>query len=258
MDLFFLILVSFGASCLTFFCGFGLGTILTPVFYIITKDLVLALMMTAVIHFLNNLFKFFLMQKKVDWSVAGKFGIAAIPAAFLGAYLVTYIENIQIGTISILGFTNELLLLNSIFGVVLILFALIELIDSWGLYFAKKSLILGGLLSGFFGGLSGHQGALRTAFLIKFNLSKETFIATGIVIALAVDLVRTPIYFRDKYSPDFWNHSHIMIFSLGAAFAGAIMGRLILKKMKLKTLTKSVSIAMIIFGILLSLGFLNK
>jgi len=40
----------------------------------------------------------------------------------------------------------------------------------------KKYLPLGGLLSGFFGGLSGHQGALRSAFLIKSGLSKESFI----------------------------------------------------------------------------------
>ena len=47
-------------------------------------------------------------------------------------------------------------------------------------------LAAGGLLSGFLGGLSGHQGALRSAFLIKCGLSKEVFIASGVVIALGL------------------------------------------------------------------------
>lgn len=47
--------------------------------------------------------------------------------------------------------------------------------------FPPHWLPLGGLLSGFFGGLSGNQGALRSAFLLKAGLSKEAFIATGTV-----------------------------------------------------------------------------
>jgi hypothetical protein len=37
-------------------------------------------------------------------------------------------------------------------------------------------------LSGFFGGLSGHQGAFRRAFLIK-PLTKKSFLATKVVIS---------------------------------------------------------------------------
>ena len=33
--------------------------------------------------------------------------------------------------------------------------------------------------SGFFGGLSGMQGALRSAFLARAGLSKEAFVASG-------------------------------------------------------------------------------
>lgn len=47
-----------------------------------------------------------------------------------------------------------------------------------------------GALSGFFGGLSGHQGALRTAFLIRAGLPKEVFVGTMVVSAVVVDLSR--------------------------------------------------------------------
>ncbi|MBK6527290.1 MAG: hypothetical protein IPG07_18085 [Crocinitomicaceae bacterium] len=76
MELVYLILISFAASWLTFFSGFGLGTILTPVFYFLFNDLALAIAGTAIVHFLNNLFKFLLMQKSVDWKIAIPFGFS--------------------------------------------------------------------------------------------------------------------------------------------------------------------------------------
>ncbi len=58
----------------------------------------------------------------------------------------------------------------------------------------RKWLALGGVVSGFFGGLSGHQGAVRSMFLIKAGLEKEAFVATGIVPAVMVDVSRMLVY----------------------------------------------------------------
>lgn len=56
MELIILCLAALIASLLTFFSGFGLGTILTPVFAIFFPlEIVVAL--TGVVHFLNNIFK---------------------------------------------------------------------------------------------------------------------------------------------------------------------------------------------------------
>jgi len=68
--------------------------------------------------------------------------------------------------------------------------------------FDRRYLPLGGVLSGFFGGLSGHQGALRSAFLIRCGLSQEAFVATGIVAACLVDLARLAVYARHLASLD--------------------------------------------------------
>lgn len=253
-----LILVSFGASWLTFFCGFGLGTLLTPVFYLLFKDLPLAIAATAVVHFLNNVFKFFLMKKSVDWKIVAPFGIAAIPAAFLGALLLGYLEDYTLFTYTIGARKLSVNAINLFFGIILICFALIELIPSWSLAFSKKRLWVGGAISGFFGGLSGHQGALRTAFLIKYNLSKEVFIGTGIVVALLIDVVRSSVYFYN-FDFDVFNDKWLLIgVSLLAALVGAITGKIVLKKIKLVTLNYFVSIAMLVFGITLIVGLLNK
>jgi len=258
MDIFIISITALSASLLTFFSGFGLGTMLTPVFYLLYGDLILAIMMTAIVHFVNNVFKFILMNKSINWPIALKFGGIAIPAAMLGAYLISNMEETVIFTYSFAGYPKEIFLSNLLFGLVLIIFALVELIPKWGFLFARASVLFGGLLSGFFGGLSGHQGALRTAFLIKFQLEKEVFIATGIVIALVVDIVRTPFYFIDQKATLIWDDWLLIIIAISAAIVGAILGKLLLKKIKLKTLNLTVGIAMLIFGLLLAGGILNQ
>ena len=258
MDIVILILVSFGASWLTFFSGFGLGTLLTPVFYLIFQDMVVAIAGTAIVHFLNNVFKFLLMRKNVNWKVFLPFGLAAIPAAFVGAALTSNITEVHLAAYQIGEITYDIYLLNLIFAVVLIIFALIELIPSWSIAFSKQSLWLGGAISGFFGGLSGHQGALRTAFLIKYQLKKEVFIATGICVALVVDVVRSIVYFSEYDLTSLKESWMYIVIALSAALTGAILGKLFLKKIKMKFLTNFISIAMIVFGVALCAGFLNK
>ena len=58
--------------------------------------------------------------------------------------------------------------MEALLGFLMIFFAFTELFPKMlQLEFKNKFLIPGGFLSGFFGGLSGHQGALRSMFLIK-------------------------------------------------------------------------------------------
>jgi uncharacterized membrane protein YfcA len=257
MDILLLIIVAFGASWLTFYSGFGLGTLLTPVLILLFGEPLLAIACTAIVHFSNNLFKFLLMKKSVNWKIAGPFALAAIPAAFLGSFLIQYTSSVSLYTYSSFGKTHHIDLLNLIFGLVLIAFALVELIPKWSLAFSKQSLWLGGVISGFFGGLSGHQGALRSAFLIRYQLDKNVFIATGIIVALAVDIVRTPMYFRKIDIADISGGWVYIVIALSAALVGAITGKFFLKKMKIKFLNLTVSVAMIIFGMVLIVGLLS-
>jgi len=53
------------------------------------------------------------------------------------------------------------------------------------------------------GGLSGHQGALRSAFLIKTGLGKEAFIGMGVVCAALVDFSRLIFYGVSFFSKEF-------------------------------------------------------
>jgi hypothetical protein len=60
---------AFVASGLTLFSGFGLGTVLLPVFSLFLP-VPLAVAATAVVHFANNLFKLGLVGTAADWRVA--------------------------------------------------------------------------------------------------------------------------------------------------------------------------------------------
>jgi uncharacterized membrane protein YfcA len=122
------------------------------------------------------------------------------------------------------------------------------------LQFGKDKLIIGGLLSGFFGGLSGNQGALRSAFLIKSNLSKEAFVATGIVIACIVDFSRLGVYVtRFSKSGLQENLAPVLVATL-SAFIGAYIGNVLLKKVTLKVVQNIVTVMLFILSIALGLG----
>ncbi|BCK64076.1 hypothetical protein KAM338_47470 [Aeromonas caviae] len=84
MELVLIGLAALLTSGLTLFSGFGLGTILMPVFALFFP-LPLAIAATAVVHLANNLFKFGLMAKKADWPVVAKFSVPAAITATLGA-----------------------------------------------------------------------------------------------------------------------------------------------------------------------------
>ncbi|HPV57018.1 MAG TPA: sulfite exporter TauE/SafE family protein [Tenuifilaceae bacterium] len=154
MELLIIVIAAFLTAIFTFFSGFGLGTILAPVFAIFFPiDVAIAL--TGVVHFTNNLFKIFLVGRNTDKAVLLRFGIPAILASFLGAWLLLEITDLPtIYDYQMFGKTFEVSPVKLIIAFILITFALLEIIPKvQKIEFGKEKLILGGVLSGFFGGL---------------------------------------------------------------------------------------------------------
>jgi uncharacterized protein len=77
-------LLAFLVSALTFFSGFGLGTLLLPAF-IAFYPAEIAVGLTAVVHALNNIFKFGLVRRDINWPVVFRFGLPAVLFAYFGA-----------------------------------------------------------------------------------------------------------------------------------------------------------------------------
>jgi uncharacterized membrane protein YfcA len=257
MEIVIICLSAFLTAVLTFFSGFGLGTILAPVFAIFFPiDIAIAL--TGVVHFSNNLFKIALVGKNTDKSVLLRFGIPAILASFAGAWLLLKITVLPtLFQYELLGKEFEVTPVKLIISILLIIFSLLEISPSFQkVQFGKDKLIFGGILSGFFGGLSGIQGAIRSAFLIKSGLSKEAYIATGVVIASLVDFTRLSVYASRFTSANLHENLTLLISATLSAIAGAYFGKKLLKKVTLRSIQLIVAIMLILISIALGLGLI--
>lgn len=257
MDYFIICLVALLGSGLTLFSGFGLGTLLVPVFAIFFP-LDLAIALTAIVHFLNNLFKLALLYRSADWKIVLRFGLPSLLAAFVGAYVLTQIGRAApLYNYTFAGHEKTIVPIKLVIGILLVFFAIVDIVPKLSsLQFDKKYLVAGGLLSGFFGGLSGNQGALRSAFLIKAGLTKEAYIATGVVIACLTDMSRLSVYW--EHILDHREHMNlVLVFAATlSAFAGAYFGNKLVKKITVVALQRIVALALMLFGILLALGMI--
>ena len=164
-------LAAFGVSLLTLFSGFGLGTLLMPAFALFFPVEV-AVASTAVVHAANNVFKVGLLASGAPRDVVLRFGIPAIVASFFGAIALSSLSS-QPPLVS-WSFMDRIALVTPgklVMGLLILAFSLFELVPALrGLRAPVRWLPLGGALSGFFGGISGHQGALRAVFLAPLGL----------------------------------------------------------------------------------------
>ena len=250
-------MAAFFTAILTFFSGFGLGTILAPVFAIFFPiDIAIAL--TGVVHFSNNLFKIALIGRNTDKAVLLRFGIPAILASLAGAWLLLKITVLPtIVEYELWGRTFEITAVKLIIALLLIIFSILEISPSFQkVQFGKDKLVWGGILSGFFGGLSGIQGAIRSAFLIKSGLSKEAYIATGVVIACLVDFTRLSVYASRFTTANLHENMTLLISATLAAIAGAYFGKKLLKKVTLHSIQLVVAVMLILISIALGLGII--
>jgi hypothetical protein len=257
MEIVIISLVAFLTAILTFFSGFGLGTILTPVMMLFFP-VEIAIGLTGIVHFFNNIFKLFLVGNHANREVLIKFGIPAVLAALLGSWLLFSIPDFKpLFTYSFLEMKFEVYPVKFMISILLLLFALMDIIPFFSkLQFSKNKLPLGGFFSGFFGGLSGIQGALRSAFLIKAGLSKEVFIATAVVISTFVDFTRLSVYATQLSLSSFLEYKMILICAILSAILGAFLGNKLLKKVTIRFLQITVAILLIFISLALGLGWI--
>ncbi|MDG4476890.1 sulfite exporter TauE/SafE family protein [Thiovibrio frasassiensis] len=249
-------------STLTLFSGFGLGTLLMPVFALFFPVEV-AVAATAMVHLANNLFKATLFGRQADPGIVARFALPAALAAIVGALLLNRLsgmEPIMHYTLGSRLFT--ITWLKSSIGILILGFSLAELWPGLKrLSFPPPLIPLGGIISGFFGGLSGHQGALRTAFLLRAGLSKESLIGTMILSAIVVDLSRMLVYGTTFFVRDFTLMQREGLLGLVAAgtlaaFVGTFSASRFLKKMTLHSVQTLVGVLLLLLALALGTGLL--
>jgi len=257
MDYLIICTASFFAAGLTLFSGFGLGTLLMPCFALFFP-LEAAIAMTAVVHLAANLWKFILMGKYSDRRVIALFGLPALIFAFAGAWLLAALSHIQpLFSYELADRVREVTPVKLIMACIIAGFALLEMVPRFSaVTFNKVALPLGGALSGFFGGLSGHQGALRSVFLSRSGLGAQTFIGTGVVIACMVDLARLITYQRTFDWARLSAYWGLLAASSAAAFLGVWAARRFAEKVTIKTIQRMVAVFLGLTALCLASGII--
>lgn len=252
-----ILLSAFLAAALTLLSGFGLGTLLMPVVALFFPVEV-AVSVTAAVHLANNLFKLALVGRHARLDVVLRFGIPAVLAAFAGALTLGWLAHLPpLLEYTLLGRLVMVTPVKLIVGLLILGFVVLEFSAALAaVQFSPRLLPVGGCISGFFGGLSGNQGAFRSMFLLKAGLSKEQFIATGVVLAVMVDLARVPVYGLVVFRAGAPVDMGLVGMACLAAFAGSFLASRWLKKLTLRSLHLLVAALLVLVALGMVTGLL--
>jgi len=175
----FTFLVAVIAGAVAAISGFGVGSLLTPLLAA-RYGTKLAVAIVSVPHLMATALRFAGLRKHLDRRVFLNFGVLSAVGGLLGALLHARADSP---------------VLTIVFGGLLIFAGtsgLTGLADR--MRFGRRMAWVAGALSGFFGGLVGNQGGIRSASLLGFDIRKEALVATATAVALIVDGARMPIY----------------------------------------------------------------
>jgi len=257
VDIILICATAFAAGGITLFSGFGLATLLMPVMAIFFP-VEIAIALTAVVHLLSTLFRAGILWRDVNKHIVLAFGFPAFLAVIPGALLLTSLSRLEpIASYRLAGQEYKIFLVKLVVGLLLIVFATADLFPFFKRFSNYRwGLSIGGILSGFFGGLSGHQGAFRSAFLIQAGLPKKAFVSTNAAIAALIDSVRLIIYGISFDIKWIQTQFVLLLLTTGAAFSGVLLGTYFMKDISFTFIRKGIAIMLYTLGGLLCIGLI--
>jgi uncharacterized membrane protein YfcA len=254
-------LVALVAAALTLFSGFGLGSLLLPAFALFF-DLDVAIAATAVVHLLNNLFKTGMLGRHANPRVMLVFAAPGAVAALVGAWVLFTLRDMEPLLVwHLADRAQKVTPMGLTIGLLILLFAGFELHPrSRKLSVPPRYLALGGALSGFLGGVSGHQGALRTTFMVRLGLSKEAFLGTGILCAVIIDIARLGYYATDYlvHGQELLDSWHLLVVGTLSAFLGSYLGRRMIEKVTMEGIRRLVGVMLLLLGLAVMMGLVGS
>ena len=202
------VIVSIAAGAIAAVTGFGIGSLLTPLLAL-QVDTRLAVAAVSVPHVVGTALRFWHLRSRVDRRVFWNFGLTSAAGGLVGALLYGWASNRW---------------LTVVFGILLLFAAASEITGlARRMRFHGSVAWIAGALSGMLGGLVGNQGGIRSAALLGFDLSKETFVATATAVGLLVDGARMPVYLLTQYDELSAMWRSIMLATVGVT-VGTVMG----------------------------------
>ncbi|HUP41145.1 MAG TPA: sulfite exporter TauE/SafE family protein [Vicinamibacterales bacterium] len=212
--------------------GFGIGSLLTPAIAAETGTK-LAVALVSIPHAIGTSIRFWRFRRDIDWTVVRSFGLTSAAGGLTGALLNTWATSRA---------------LEIVFGCLLMLAGGSQITGyakRWRLH--GRAAWLGGALSGFFGGLVGNQGGIRTASMLGFEVDKRQFVATTTAVALLIDMARVPAYVATETMAiaQMWP-------TVGVATIGVVIGTLFGERMLARVPEQRFRV--VVGGLLLALG----
>lgn len=175
--------VSFLAFSISAICGGGAGLMLIP----ILGRMVPIIQVPAAISigtFASSASRLIIFRKNICWHIVTYFVPTALPAVWLGAYLLKYLNPLY------LEIAMGLFLISNL----TFLFKKSTAINKTE---KPSNLVLSiiGFLAGFLSGLTGAVGLLFNRFYLRYGLSKEEILATRAANEIILHLVKIVLYF---------------------------------------------------------------
>ncbi|MGE0762568.1 MAG: sulfite exporter TauE/SafE family protein [Bdellovibrionales bacterium] len=230
---FALFMTSIAAAMVASITGFGIGSLITPLLSV-SVGTKLAVALVSIPHLVATALRFWLLKSHVDRRVLLIFGSMSAIGGLLGAFLYA-----QFATPA----------LNLIFGSILIFAGFMGASGlSEKMRFRGAVALAAGALSGLLGGMVGNQGGIRSAALLGFQISKESFVATATAIGLIVDGVRMPIYIWSEWQGLAANGKWILLAVVGVV-AGTLLGSKLLKRIEERLFKRIISSVILILGV---------
>jgi uncharacterized membrane protein YfcA len=207
-----IIIVAVMAGAIAAVTGFGIGSLLTPLLAS-QVDTRLAVAAVSIPHVVGTALRLWLLQGRVDRRVLWGFGLTSAAGGLTGAMLHSWASNRW---------------LTVVFGV-LLLFAAGSQASGLArrMRFHGSVAWIAGALSGLLGGLVGNQGGIRSAALLGFDLSKQTFVGTATAIGLFVDGARMPVYLAMQHDEIMGLWPWVALATVGVTF-GTVLGSRVL------------------------------
>ena len=213
--------------------GFGIGSLLTPLL-ILWYPAHWAVALVAIPHAIASVVRWLRLRRDVDWRVFRQFGIASAVGGLGGALLQASLRSA---------------VLTSVLGILMLIAGATEIIRRpIPLPEGRGARLVAGTLSGFFGGLVGNQGGIRSAALLGFGLTPRQLVATATASAVLVDLARLPVYIAARGSILAAETALIATATIGVVI-GTVLGVPILGRIPAKAYRPILGVLLAVLGL---------
>jgi uncharacterized membrane protein YfcA len=231
------LLVSILAGAIAAVSGFGIGSFLTPLL-LLRFPAFDAVALVAVPHVWATGLRLWRLRHDVHQPTFRQFGIASAVGGLAGALLQG-----QLGG----------LVLTLVLTVLLLVAGIGELRQRpVPLPTSRNWKLVGGALSGFFGGLVGNQGGIRAAALLQYQLTPGQIVATATATALLVDAARVPVYAVGAHSVIAAHVSLVLWMALGVTI-GTVVGVPIVGQLQRTTYRRLVGALLVCLALFLGI-----